>query len=102
MQYYATFRFEGKQATAVFDENGSCIETVMLVNTKKMPVNILESLNSLYPGYDIFRAEDVLSEARTRYYRITISNGKNEMLVIMDYNCGILGEKNVLDSFSRD
>jgi hypothetical protein len=95
MQYYAKFRINGQFATAMFSEDGRCIETSIQVNAKQIPSNILETLRTLYPGYDIFRAEDVISYS-TRYYRLNLSNGKKEVMIVMDYTCGILAEKDVV------
>lgn len=95
-QYYAKFRMDGQFATAVFNKDGHCIETSVLISTKLVPSNIIDTVRNLYPAYYIIRAEDVLSYSNSKFYRLEISNGKREILVVLNYACGIVAENNEL------
>ena len=88
-EYYATTRYHGQLAFFVFTANGHCMQSIIMVSKRTIPYNVHESLSALYPKYSISKAEDVYSDSGVRYYRLNISDGVDEKMVVMYYNCGL-------------
>jgi hypothetical protein len=92
VQYYASFTKHGKDAVAIFSDEGKWVETSMEIEWEDIPSTVIATIKHLYPGYDIFDSEKVTTCNKSEYYRIELDNGDRGLFVIMSYNGGLLSE----------
>ena len=79
-EWEAEFQMNSLEYSANFLENGTWIETEHELKKKDIPKNIIESITSQFPGYEIEEAE--LSETKDGIvYEFEIEKGESELEV---------------------
>ncbi len=82
-EWEAEFKLNKVEYSANFLEDGTWKETEHEIDEKEVPQNIILSLKSNFPGYEIEEAE-ISETAEGMVYEFEIEKGKNEMEVAID------------------
>ena len=82
-EWEAEFKLNKLEYSANFLEDGTWKETEHEINMKDAPQNVLASLNSNFPEYEIEEAE-ISETVDGMFYEFEIEKGKSEMEVVID------------------
>tara|TARA_R100000655_G_C2982086_1_gene191962 strand:- start:815 stop:1276 length:462 start_codon:yes stop_codon:yes gene_type:complete len=99
-EWEAEFKMNNVEYSANFLANGTWQETEHEVKTNDVPQNILSSLKSNFPGYEIEEAE-ISETSKGSFYEFEIEKGKIEMEVTLD-SSGTIIKKQMEEEEDKD
>ncbi|QHI36155.1 hypothetical protein IMCC3317_15140 [Kordia antarctica] len=82
-EWEAEFKFNGKEYSSNFNQDGTWVETEFEMTKSEIPVVVMDAFNTNFEGYDIEEIE--LSETiKGKVYEFSIEKGESEMEVVID------------------
>ena len=79
----ANFNLSEIQVRAVYDNDGTLLETVRYYGEKNLPPNVLSRLKKKYAGKEIFGVTEISSDTEVAYH-VTLKDDKNWYTVKAD------------------
>lgn len=85
-EFEAEFRAGKEEKSAVFDSNGTWINTETEIETNELPASVQSSIKKQYPGYKIREAEILETPNGVKSYEVEIKKGgmKHEIVLSAD------------------
>jgi len=100
-EWEAEFKINKVEYSANFLENGTWQETEHEVKPNEVPQNILSSLKSKFPVYEIEEAE-ISETTEGTFYEFEIEKGKDEWEVTLDSNGKVVKKQSEEEEENED
>lgn len=85
-EYEAEFTVDSTKMSANFDAEGNWKETEWKVEVSTLPTAVSDSLNVLYEGFNINKAEVSESPGHGKVYEVLLKNDSTSTEVVLDEN----------------
>lgn len=92
-EWEAEFKFNGKEHSSNFMQDGTWVETEYEISKSEIPQAVMNAINTDFEGYEIEEVEIVETKDGLAY-EMAIEKGELEMEVVIDENGKILKKEN--------
>jgi len=84
--YEASFKFNGKDMSVIFDKDGKILETETAIEISQLPNGIEKYVKDNYKGYKITGAAEIVKSNGEKLFEAEITKGKNKKDLLFDSN----------------
>ena len=89
VNYSASFKFDGKAMTLLFDENGSVVEVKNEIKHFELPLDVNHLLSKEYSDWRIGKATHI-DASGTAYYEAVVEKEEETMVLVFNQHGGLL------------
>ena len=89
VNYSASFKFDGKAMTLLFDENGSVVEVKNEIKHFELPLDVNHLLSKEYSDWRIGKTTHI-DASGTAYYEAVVEKEEETMVLVFNQHGGLL------------
>ncbi len=84
--YEASFKFNGKDMSVIFDKDGKTLETETAIEISQLPNGIEKYVRDNYKGFQITGAAEIIKSNGEKLYEAEVTKGNNKKDLFFDKN----------------